>query len=356
MLKPPRPLLQRSDVRLAVTAGLANALGSLNSVPFGYYAPLAVLAVLAVCTGSYGGTLALGRQRILGSLLGTVVLLVGSLCLPDVPMPLALAIALGAQRLLGGALGLAVGYKVGGMIIVMGWLVHADQLSSWIPLRLLWTVVGILLAMLGLGLLWPQRILERSWSDWAELLDSLADAVANPMADKAVPGGHARQLRSRLSALRCLLPVLRVELGERAGSDPGYRLLLLLDGCCSRLIGLLEGLRRQAPRDRDHSDPCLVALVAGEAALLSASAERLRVWADCLRRRRPRRLPPAPPPLLNLPEAWRRAENQLGSLSLGAVPLERLERLAGRLQLCRQAERALRDTEVQWQLITLQHR
>ena len=353
MLKPPRPLLQRSDVRLAVTAGLANALGSLNSVPFGYYAPL---AVLAVCTGSYGGTLALGRQRILGSLLGTVVLLVGSLCLPDVPMPLALAIALGAQRLLGGALGLAVGYKVGGMIIVMGWLVHADQLSSWIPLRLLWTVVGILLAMLGLGLLWPQRILERSWSDWAELLDSLADAVANPMADKAVPGGHARQLRSRLSALRCLLPVLRVELGERAGSDPGYRLLLLLDGCCSRLIGLLEGLRRQAPRDRDHSDPCLVALVAGEAALLSASAERLRVWADCLRRRRPRRLPPAPPPLLNLPEAWRRAENQLGSLSLGAVPLERLERLAGRLQLCRQAERALRDTEVQWQLITLQHR
>lgn len=353
MLKPPRPLLQRSDVRLAVTAGLANALGSLSSVPFGYYAPL---AVLAVCTGSYGGTLALGRQRILGSLLGTVVLLVGSLCLPDVPMPLALAIALGAQRLLGGALGLAVGYKVGGMIIVMGWLVHADQLSSWIPLRLLWTVVGILLAMLGLSLLWPQRILERSWSDWAELLDGLADAVANPMADKAAPGGHARQLRSRLSALRCLLPVLRVELGERAGSDPGYRLLLLLDGCCSRLIGLLEGLRRQAPRDRDHSDPCLVALVAGEAALLSASAERLRVWADFLRRRRPRRLPPAPPPLLNLPEAWRRAENQLGSLSLGAVPLERLERLAGRLQLCRQAERALRDTEVQWQLITLQHR
>ena len=67
-------LMSRAELRLAVTAGLANGFASISGLPYGMYMPL---AVLAVCTGTYGGSLELGRQRLLGSALGSVVLLIG---------------------------------------------------------------------------------------------------------------------------------------------------------------------------------------------------------------------------------------------------------------------------------------
>ena len=55
-------LIRRSELRLALTAGLMNGLGSLAPLAYGFYAPL---AVLVVCTGTYGGSIGLGRQRLL---------------------------------------------------------------------------------------------------------------------------------------------------------------------------------------------------------------------------------------------------------------------------------------------------
>jgi uncharacterized membrane protein YccC len=103
-------LINRADLRLVFTTGLLNGFSSLSGLAFGYYAPL---AVLAVCSGTYGSSLELGRQRILGSLLGGILLVVGVRGLQGLPMPVGLAIALGSLRLIGGALGLKVGYKVG---------------------------------------------------------------------------------------------------------------------------------------------------------------------------------------------------------------------------------------------------
>jgi len=60
-------LIRRSELRLALTAGLMNGLGSLAPLAYGFYAPM---AVLVVCTGTYGGSIGLGRQRLLGSLVG----------------------------------------------------------------------------------------------------------------------------------------------------------------------------------------------------------------------------------------------------------------------------------------------
>ncbi|MBM5817844.1 MAG: FUSC family protein, partial [Cyanobacteria bacterium K_Offshore_surface_m2_239] len=90
-------MIQRSELRLALTTGLVNGLASLSPLPYGIYAPMAVLAVSG---GSYGTSLELGRQRILGSILGMVMLLLGLRGLRAVPMPLALALILGAMRLL----------------------------------------------------------------------------------------------------------------------------------------------------------------------------------------------------------------------------------------------------------------
>lgn len=92
-------LIRRSDLRLALVAGLTNGLGAISGIPFGYYAPM---AVLAVCSGSYGNALELGRQRLLGSLLGAATLTLGLWGLQQLPLPVALAMSLGAMRLLGG--------------------------------------------------------------------------------------------------------------------------------------------------------------------------------------------------------------------------------------------------------------
>ena len=52
------PLITRVDLRLALNTGLVNGFSSLSGLAFGYYAPL---AVLAVCSGTYGSSLELGR-------------------------------------------------------------------------------------------------------------------------------------------------------------------------------------------------------------------------------------------------------------------------------------------------------
>ena len=65
---------QRQALRTAFTAGLGNAFASLSGVEFSQYV---ALAVLSVSTGSYGGAFELGRQRLFGTALGSVLLLLG---------------------------------------------------------------------------------------------------------------------------------------------------------------------------------------------------------------------------------------------------------------------------------------
>lgn len=92
-------MINRPALRTAVTTGLANAFASLSGVQDSQYA---ALAVLSVATGSYGGAIELGRQRLLGSVLGALLLLVGYEGLKELAMPLGLAITLGSLRLRGG--------------------------------------------------------------------------------------------------------------------------------------------------------------------------------------------------------------------------------------------------------------
>lgn len=66
-------LINRRELRLALTAGLGNGFAFLSGLPYGVYVPL---AVLAVGTDSYGSSLRLGRQRLLGTLLGALLLVV----------------------------------------------------------------------------------------------------------------------------------------------------------------------------------------------------------------------------------------------------------------------------------------
>lgn len=357
-------LIQRSDLRLVFTAGLATGFGAITALPFNYYL---AMTVLAVSTGSYGGVIGLGRQRLLGSVLGSVVLGVALPGLSALPMPLALALALAALRLLGGVLNLQAGYKVGGMIVVMGWLVHDNQLGEWIHLRLIWTMLGIVLSLVSLRLFWPSSAATQSWRQMGDLFDQLAGTLElqadqlrrsgpGPVTSRSGQRRRIAELRSCLAGLRGLRPQVREELGIQPQEHPIDRLLERLEITGSRLIGIVQGLearpssgpamtRQSSPLP--ESDPPLPAT---EAALLLAVAARLRLWTQGLRRLdgRSQALPVVPQDPFAWPEGWISLESRLQVPELEALPLPSLQQLAGRLVLCRQAQQLVEGTEAHW--------
>ena len=347
-------MINRNALRTAITAGLGNAFASLSGVEFSQYV---ALAVLAVSTGTYGGAIALGRQRVLGTALGSVLLLIGYEGLRGVPMPLAIAITLGALRLLGGLLKLQVGYKVGGMIIVMGWLVHEGGLATWIPIRFFWTSFGVLITLLGLRLFWPARGLDSSLAQVATLLiqlqscfRDLAARVDSAMASQSSnPVGidRYRALRNQLIAIRRQRPALLQELGSLPERHPATLLMANFEATASRLITLVGGLVREPPSLQDPQ--LVVQLHRAEAELLQAMAGQLGQWERQIRGRRG--LPKPPDTGLQLPRSWQQLGQELNDPTANSASLERLERIASRLMLCRQAEQAIRDGEANWAAI-----
>lgn len=356
--------MTRSELRLALTAGLGNGFAVLSGLPNGYYV---TLAVLATCTGTYGGSLGLGRQRIIGSVLGMGLLLLGYYCLQGLPMPLGLAITLAALRLLGGLLRLEVGYKVGGQIVVLGWLAHANELAQWIPTRLVWTALGVILALLSLRLFWPSRGLDQVLMTYGRLLrdvqvslhrmaEGIAVAASAPPSQGSVQSigtKDYRRLRLQLQDLRRLRPALAQELGNNPERHPGYRLALNFEDTASRLIISIGGLLRHAPPAENA--PVVQRLHRAEADLLEAVAQRLELWQEVLAAPRPlHHLPQPPEQPVDLPKTWLGLTDELNDPSANAASLERLERIAIRLMLCRQATQALRDGEASWARILAQ--
>ena len=347
-------MINRNGLRTAFTAGLGNAFASLSGVGDSQYVSL---AVLAVSTGTYGGALALGSQRLLGTALGSVLLLIGYEGLRGLPMPLALALTLGALRLLGGLLKLQVGYKVGGIVIVMGWLVHEGGLAAWIPLRFFWTCFGVLITLLGLRLFWPARGLDSSLAQVATLLiqlqscfRDLAARVDSAMASQSSnPVGidRYRALRNQLIAIRRQRPALLQELGSLPERHPATLLMANFEATASRLITLVGGLVREPPSLQDPQ--LVVQLHWAEAELLQAMAGQLGQWERQIRGRRG--LPKPPDTGLQLPRSWQQLGQELNDPTANSASLERLERIASRLMLCRQAEQAISTAEANWAAI-----
>ena len=348
-------MINRNALRTALTAGLGNGFASITGLPDDQYV---ALAVLSVSSGTYGASIELGRQRLLGTVLGSILLLIGFECLHTLPLAVGLAITLGCLRLLGGLLGLKVGYKVGGMIVVMGWLVHEGSLASWIPLRFFWTALGVVLTVLSLRLFWPARGLAQCLGRYGDLMEQLqhtfvalaqrleaqtAARESNPPA----PGATFRQLRLTLQSARSQRPALLQELGNQPERHPAVLLVTSLDAAASRLVTMVGGMERAVPSQRD---PQLVArLHQAEAELLLQMAVQVGHWSQQLRGGRG--LPTPPPQELELPRSWLELGAELNDPVANSASLDRLERIATRLVLCRQAEQAIRDGEHSWRAI-----
>jgi len=318
---------------------------ALAPVAYGFYAPL---AVLVVCTGTYGGSIGLGRQWLLGSVAGAVVLVVSYTGLSHLPLPLGLSLALVAMRLLGAALGLEVGYKVGSNIIVMGWLFHDGELGIWVPVRLFWTVAGILVALVSL-----RRFLADLGADLVSQADRI-EAPAAPLPPGAMAAGQrldlqmAQGLRRQLVALREAMPAVADELGNNPTSPATFRLFQLLNGTSSQLVGGVDGLRHleHTPSDRGP----LEGGHGAQAELLRAVAARLEQWNHGLEV--PHRHRPAPPSThLEPPPLWESLERCLHDPDLDGFELLLLQRNASRLRLCGQALHSIEQAEQSWRAL-----
>ena len=244
-----QPWFTRQDLRLAVVTGLSAGLGLLSPIPYGYYLPLTTTAVLS---STYGNSMKLGIQRLLGSVMGVIILIIFTRGL-ELPLPLGLGIALATTRLLGGILGLQVGYKVAGFIVVMGWLVHEQVETVWGPIRLFWTGLGIVISLWATQSIWPSRTIPKLHQQFASLLIAIGKELTTESSrlkqDIPIATSPKQQqairltLQRQLNAARQQQISAQMELGVNPELHPLHDLWSSIDLLISQLLTSLWAIR-----------------------------------------------------------------------------------------------------------------
>lgn len=357
-------MIHRDDLRLAVCVGLAAGLGSISTVPDGYYLPLTLAAVMV---GSYGGSYALGLQRVICTLLGGLLLLIAQPALTSLPFPIGLALMLGVIRLLGGCLGLQAGYKITGMVVVMGWLMQPTAVDSWLGLKLSWTLLGVVLALLALHLFWPSTAIREQQRAFAGLLELQREALLeqqrlllSSVGARLSPASRKARHRELMRALlqsRSTRSAALLELGANPFGQPQTHLWNELERCCAAIAGCLTALR--ALSEPLAGPWVLRELHQAEAQLLADAAAQIALWQQALHNDRPMLSPASSATALqDSIDRVRRAERKLLQESNlpAALDSPRQRQLARRLLLCYQIAAVVQRMQARWMELMQQGR
>jgi len=261
-------------------------------------------------------------------------------------------LALLLARLIAGSFRLTVGYTVCCFVVVMGWLTHDQQLDSWIPLRLLWTAFGILMALLSLRLFWPARARIQQREGLLKLLvdlgQSLQQAVQpQPQVQRRLElGQQVRSLRIELLSLRNQRQGALLELGSLASQHPVAKMWTLLDQASEALILDLDELRRLP--NVDWQGWGLQGDYATGVTFVQGVAQRLLAWQEQLSDSLQLQPPPSSPRSTLPLEALQSPE------SLAAYRLlnpKQLQRVASRWMVLNRMDETIASTERQWSAI-----
>jgi len=327
----------RSALRLSFAVAVAHGFAALTGLADITYASL---AVLSVSVSSYGETLELGRQRLIGTLVGGVILVVAYPALRGLPLAAGLPLALLLTRVVAGGLRLTVGYSVGCMVVVMGWVVHEHQITSWIPLRLGWTSFGVLVALLSLRLFWPSLARRQQQQGLVALIGQIQQGFQEHREHRKVP---MAPLRATLLAVRNQRSSALMELGGAGRQHPLLRLWQSFDAVLEDQI-LILGEAQRLP-SHPLNDPAFAELNRQLVMRLAAVVQRLQLWQELLQKQM--LAPPPQPP-------WEPVD-QLAFVDgpvLERMPQASRSQLAARLMLLNRLEQGLRSAELQWREAT----
>jgi hypothetical protein len=250
-----------------------------------------------------------------------------------------------------------VGYGVCCFVVVMGWLTHEQQLDSWIPLRLLWTAFGILMALLSLRLFWPSRARIQQREGLLQLLadlgHTLPQVVQHPPEAIQPQAQRRRQLGQQIRNLRITLLNLRdqrqgalLELGTLASAHPVARMWALLDQASEALILDLDELRRL--QNADWQGWGLQGDYAAGLTFVQGVAQRLLGWQEQLRDSSQLQPPPSQPRLALPLESLQSPESRAAYRQLSP---EQLQRVASQWMVLNRMDHTLESTERQWRAI-----
>lgn len=246
--QPPRQaVIIRNGAVLALLVGVIHHL----QLPEGLFL---VLAVLTVLESSLGGGAIAGRERLLGSLIGLLAVVIASGALQMASQPLQVFSGLTLVRLFGYALGLSSGYVVGGHMVAGSLLHDTSHWWHYAFWRTLMTLIGVMIGVFLSRQIYSHRAISRwesSCNDW--LLD-LSTALQN-LAGSPDPPQVFDHLRERRNSLRQDLPTLAAEhsILEAHNSDSLLRAQNLLQhgstvmSCIRDLAGLLPDGRSLPP-------------------------------------------------------------------------------------------------------------
>jgi hypothetical protein len=239
-------------------------------------------------------------------------------------------------------------------VVVMGWLTHDQQLDSWIPLRLLWTAFGILMALLSLRLFWPSRARIHQREGLLQLLvdlgHTLLQVVQNPPEAIQSQAQRRRQLGQQIRSLRTSLQGLRdqrqgalLELGTLASEHPVARMWALLDQASEALILDLDELRRLP--NADWLGWGLQVDYDAGLAFVQGVVERLLSWQQQLSDSSQLQPPPNQPRSTLSLEALQSPESKAAYRRLSP---EQLQRVAAQLMVLNRMDHTMESTERQW--------
>jgi len=340
----------RDTLRLALTVAVVNGFATLTGLAFATYASL---AVLSVTVGTYGNTLELGRQRLIGTAIGAAVVFFGYRAWGQLPVLVALPLVLLLARLIAGSLRLTVGYTVCCFVVIAGWLTHEHQLGAWIPLRLFWTAFGVIMALLSLRLFWPSQARMEQRLGLLQLLVDLGHTLQEHLHQQIPQAERRRRLTQRLQTLRSSLLSLRDqrvnalrELGPLAPQHPVAQMWELLDHACENLILDLDELRRLP--DPDWQAWGLEPQHQAALVFSAASADRLLAWQTVLRRSMELQ-PPPQEPLPALPLSSVQSPEAVAAFAQLSPP--QLQRVANRLVVLNRIHHVMDSTEQRWRAL-----
>ena len=201
-------------------------------------------------------------------------------------------------RLMGGAL-VRKGYKVAGNIVIMGWLVHSAEETTWGFTRLFWTAIGILISLWATRYVWPSAAIPSLHRQFAAFIDAIVQEI-NLEVDRLEADAPTRlsmqqrrerrsQLLAKINAVRVLQATAQLELGVNPETHPLHRLWAELELLTSQLMSVLDGraacrFDSIAARDQDAppggsagaqtADPAAVALSRAADSSIQAHANR----------------------------------------------------------------------------------